>query len=145
VLSPVYNSYGESLMSLPLGEAVISSGPTSVDGVRNEFLDIIVEMLRDADIQARLASLDDIGPENQPAWVSRGDFEPCFVLVRESDVERARHVLQKAEDCRICLECEAWIKPGLTKCPKCGVADERDPAELHAAYNAALLRHLSEK
>ena len=67
-------------MTLPSGEVVISSGPARVNGARNDFLDIIVEMLRDADIPARLASADDIGPENQPAWVSRGEFEPCFVL-----------------------------------------------------------------
>lgn len=132
-------------MSLPSGEVVISAGPATVDGVRNEFLDIIVEMLMDADIPARLASLADIGPENQPSWVSREDSERCFVLVRKSDIERARHVALKAEDCRICLGCQAYIKPGLTKCPRCGVTDERDPAQLHAAYNAALLEHLSEK
>jgi len=96
---------GKSRMLLPFAEVVISPGPASVNGVRNEFLDIIVELLRDADIPARLASLDDIGPENQPAWVSLGDFEPCFVFVQEGDAERARHVAQKAEECRICLEC----------------------------------------
>ena len=132
-------------MTLPSGEVAISSGPARVNGARNEFLDIIVEMLRDADIPARLASADDIDPENQPAWVSRGEFEPCFVLVPKGEEERARQVSLSANDCRICLRCEAWIKPGLTKCPRCGVTDKRDPAELHATYNRALLKHLSEK
>jgi ribosomal protein L40E len=128
-----------------LTEIVIASGPRSVNGVRNGFLDIHVEMLRDAGIAARLALIADIGAENQAAWVSQGEFERYFVLVPESQAERARLVNLEVSDCRICLKCEAYIKPGLTKCPRCGVADERDPAELRAAYNAALMQQISGK
>ncbi len=129
---------------MPTAQVVISAGPASVDGARNEFLDIVVEMLRDADIPAQLVSLEEIG-ENISPWVSRTDIEKRFVVVPEPDAERAQPVARRAEDCRICLKCDAYIKPGLTRCPKCRVPDERDPAELHAAYNAALLKHLSEE
>jgi len=132
-------------MPLLPGEVVVSSGPALVNGVRNKFLDIVVEMLRDADIPARLATLSDIGSEHQPERDSHGDFEPCFVLVPEAALERARYVNLMAEDCRICVQCEAYIKPGLKNCPGCGVRDERNPAEIHAAYNAAMTKHFSEK
>ena len=126
-------------------EVVVGSGPALVDGARNEFLDVQVEMLQDAGVAARLASFTDLGAENQAALASQKELERSFVLVPDSQAERARQVNENVSDCRISLNCEAYIKPGLTKCPRCGVADERDPAELHAAYNAALLKHLSEK
>src|ERR1017187_278070 len=97
-------------MPLDSKEVVVGSGPPLVDGARNEFLDIHVEMLQDAGIPARLAIAADIDAENQAVSLSKGDFERYFVLVPESEAERARHVNEKLSDCRICLKCEAYIK-----------------------------------
>jgi len=44
---------------------------------------------------------------------------------------------------RICVQCEAYIKPGETKCPGCGVSDERDPAQLRIEYDAWLQKHFT--
>ncbi len=132
-------------MALDSKDVVVGGGPAFVNGVRNEFSNVHVEMLQDAGIAARLAVFADIGAENQAAWANqRGVSEWYFVLVPDSQAEQARQVNLQVSDCRTCLKCEAYIKPGLTRCPRCGVSDERDPSELNAAYNAALLKHLSE-
>jgi ribosomal protein L40E len=46
---------------------------------------------------------------------------------------------------RICLRCEAYIKPGSKTCPRCGVADERGAAQLRIEYDAGLQKHLASK
>jgi len=132
---------------VPLGptEVIVGSGPKNTNGVRNEFIDVWVEMLRDANIPARIATLSEVGPEHTPlGWAQeRGDREPLFVVVPKDYRSQALQI--NTLDVRICLQCEAYIKPGATKCPRCGVSDERDPAQLRAEYEAALQRHLAGK
>jgi hypothetical protein len=118
---------------MPLGpsEVIVSSGPKNTNGVRNEFIDVHVEMLQDANIPARIATLSDVGPEHKPRWAEeQGDWEPLFIVVPENRRQEALQVNQTIETgtVRICMQCDAYIKPGATKCPRCGVSDERDPA-----------------
>src|SRR5215472_9210522 len=70
-------------MPLDPTEVIVGSGPKNTNGVRNEFIDVWVEMLRDANIPARIATLSEVGPEHTPlGWAQeRGDREPLFVVV----------------------------------------------------------------
>jgi ribosomal protein L40E len=135
---------------MPLGpsEVIVCSGPKNTNGVRNQFIDVHLEMLRDANIPARIATLSDVGPEHKPRWAEeQGDWEPLFIVVPEDRRAEALQVNQTIETgtVRICVQCEACIKPGATKCPRCGVSDERDPAQLRIEYDAWLQKHLAGK
>ncbi len=43
------------------------------------------------------------------------------------------------------MQCDACIKPGETKCPRCDVSDERDPAQLRIEYDEWLQKHFADK
>lgn len=119
-------------------EVIVGSCPRNTDGGRNEFIDVHVEMLRDANIPARIATLAEVGPEHTPGWgEERGDWEPLFIVVPKDYRSQALQINQTLVDMRMCLQCEAYIKPGATKCSRCGVSDERDPAQLRMEYEAA--------
>ena len=134
-------------MPLASTEVIVGAFPKNTNGVRNEFIEISFEMLRDANIPARIATLSEVGPEHKPSWArEQGDWEPLFIIVPQDCLQQAWQVKEGAAGTvRICVQCEAYIKPGATKCPRCGVADERDPAQLQAKYGAALQKHLSDK
>ena len=105
-------------------------------------------MLRDANIPARIATLSDVGSEHKPRWAEeQGDWEPLFVVVPKEYQPQAFHINQSIETgtIRICLQCEASNKPGATRCPRCGVADERDPAQLQDEYDVWVQKHRASK
>jgi ribosomal protein L40E len=133
---------------MPLGpsEVIVSSGPKNTNGIRNQFIDVHLEMLRDANIPARIATLSDVGFEHKPRWAEeQGDWEPLFIVVPEDRRPEALQVNIDTANVRICLQCQAYIKPGATKCPRCSVSDERDPAQLRIEYDARLQKHLAGK
>jgi ribosomal protein L40E len=114
-------------MRLGPTEVIVGSCPKITNGVRNEFIDLHVEMLRDASIPARIATLAEVGHEHTPGWAEeRGDWEPLFIVVPKDYRSQALQINQTLVDVKICLQCEAYIKPGATKCPRCGASDERD-------------------
>lgn len=135
---------------MPLGstEVIVGSFPKNANGVRNELIDVHVEMLQDANIPARIATLSDVGSEHKPGWAkAEGDFEPLFIVVPKECLEQALQINKSIDTgtVRICVKCEAYMKPGATKCPKCGVTDKCDPAQLRADHEAWLQRHVSGK
>ena len=126
-------------MPLSPTEAIIGSGPKNPNGARNTVIDVHVEMLRDANIPARIATLSDVGSEHKARWAEeQGDREPLFIVVPKEYQAQALQVNQSIETgtIRFCLPCDASIKPGATRCPNCGVSDERDPVRLRAEYDA---------
>lgn len=135
-------------MSLGPSEVILGSGPKNTNGVRNQFIDVYVEMLRDANIPVRIATLSDVGPEHKPGWAEeRGDWEPLFIVVPEDRRPEALQVNQTIETgtVRICVQCEADIKSGATTCPKCGVPDVRDPVQLRIEYETWVQKHFAGK
>lgn len=133
-------------MSLGPSEVIVGSGPKNTNGVRNQFLEVHIAMLRDANIPARIATLSDVGPEHKPRWAEEhGDWEPLFIVVPEDRRKEALQVNQTIEAVRRCVQCDAYIKPEATKCPKCGVADRREPAQLRIEYATLLQKHFESK
>jgi hypothetical protein len=55
-------------MQLDPAEVIVGSAPKNTNGVRNKFIDVHVEILRDANIPARIATLSEVGPEHKPQW-----------------------------------------------------------------------------
>ena len=135
-------------MPLSPTEVIIGFGPKNTNGVRNTFIDVHVEMLRDANIPARIATLSDVGSEQKPRWAEeQGDWEPLFIVVPKDYRPQALQINQSIETgtIRSCLQCDASIKPGATRCPSCGISDERDPVRLRAEYEAFVQKHHASK
>lgn len=98
-------------------EIIISEGPHA------DFRVVLLETLMEAGIPGPIVPRD---REWQFATVFGGHHKRAIEVV-EDMVFR----------CKVCLQCQAILKPGKTECRRCGAAaDPCNPGEIRAAYYA---------
>jgi len=118
-------------------EVVVTYAPTDA------FLVMLVDLLKEARISSRVVDFANLPVDIVWDRSTLPDHAAYFLLVPRAFVEAGKDLVNNAVyRCKICLVCEAFLKPGVRICTKCGTkADERDPDEIRIAYHADLLEH----